>query len=391
MNFLTQSVDTCRSLLQSVPGPLVVVNADGGILFCNFKACSLFGYTQEQLRSLSIVKLLPDWFTLPPLGVVLESNVVDSEGLTFAVEVSLAPVETDDGPVIIALLRDLSRQKLELATYTVKNENLLDQIEELRHRQRDIGAEMNRAAAILESHLPSEQLSVPGLEVSWRFSPCHTLGGDMVKLFPVSVDLVGFCVLDVSGHGLPASLLAISLARSFSMERTRGGILVGPKGLLRPPKEILSKLNAQYQIFHEGDLFVTLLYGILNLSKRTVRYASAGHPHPWLLSSGGVRALEGPINPPVGVVHDLKFEEAEMKLAPGDKLFVFTDGVTETRSLDGEMYGEARLQQFLFENREANLSTIHQRLYEGLRAFRSDALQTDDITSLILRIPDDEH
>ena len=375
-----------EAILRHVPEALLVVNAEGRILFSNNRATHLFGYSSEAFCSSSIVSCLPDWFTLPDVGSVLETNAVYSDGRTLAVELSLAPLETSNGPLLIALIRDSHSRTAELAGFAVEQEHLREQIQELSLRERDLRSEMNQAARILEAHLPSKSFTMPGLQVSWKFSPCFTLGGDMVKLFPVSDNFLGFCILDVSGHGIPASLLAISLARSLSTDRTRGGILETSDGNLRNPTEILRRLNKQYQILHEGEQFVTLLYGILDMSLKKVHYVSAGHPHPMLISDGIIRTLEGPINPPIGVLQSLKYEETVVQLSAGDSLLLYTDGVTETRSPSGEMFGEDRLIESLRAEEGSEPNVMLKSLYGELERFRFGREQTDDITSLILKI-----
>lgn len=375
-----------EALLRHVPEALLVVNAEGRILFPSNKATHLFGYSPEAFRSSSIVSCLPDWFTLPAAGSVLETNAVDSDGHAFAVELSLAPLETSNGPLLIALIRDSHSRTAELAGFAVEQEHLREQIQELSLRERDLKSEMNQAARILEAHLPSKSFAMPGLQVSWRFSPCFTLGGDMVKLFPVSDNFLGFCILDVSGHGIPASLLAISLARSLSTDRARGGILETSDGSLRNPTEILTRLNRQYQILHEGEQFVTLIYGILDLTLMKVRYVSAGHPHPLLISDGKIRTLEGPINPPIGVLQSLRYEKSVVQLSTGDSLLLYTDGVTETRSPSGEMFGEERLIESLHADKDSEPDVMLKSLYGKLERFRFGREQTDDVTSLILKM-----
>ena len=298
-----------KRLMKRVPEPLLIVDGAGQTLLCSHKATVLFGVSEEQLKALSIVNWLPDWFTLPVTGSVLESTAVDANGREFAVEINLAATETSTGPVLISVLRDCSRRGATTADFSAERESLRERIQELSLRERELQSEMTEAAAILEAHLPPKDLNLPNLEVCWKFSPCYTLGGDMIKLFPVSEKILGFCILDVSGHGIPSSLLAISLARSLSTDTTRGGILETAQGKLRKPKTILASLNKQYQILHEGEQFVTMLYGILDLSNNTIRYVAAGHPHPWRLSQEGVTPLEGPVNPPVGVMRSLDFEE----------------------------------------------------------------------------------
>ena len=380
------TIQLYETLLRHVPEALLVVNADGRVLFSNHGAHRLLGYSDEQLRFSSVVNSLPDWFTLPLTGSVLETTAVNADGRSLSVELKLAPIETPSGPLLVCLIRDSSSRTAELAGFAAEQENLREQIQELSLRERDLKSEMDQAATILEAHLPPRDFSMPGVQVAWRFSPCFTLGGDMVKLFGVSDSLLAFCILDVSGHGIPASLLAISLARSLSTERARGGILERNDGKLRQPTAILTKLNEQYQILHEGEQFVTLLYGILDKSQNRVHYVSAGHPHPLRFATGGVSQIEGPINPPVGVLRSASFEETMVELSDGEALFFYTDGVTETRNPSGEMFDEFRLIECVEREKSRPPSEILASLYAELKHFRFGREQTDDVTALILKV-----
>lgn len=375
-----------ETLLRHLPEALLVVNAEGRVLFSNQAASRLLGYPRDRMGLSSVVNYLPDWFTLPATGSVLETSAVDSGGRLVAVELKLAPVETPHGPLLLSLIRDSSVRTAELAGFAAEQESLREQIQQLSLRERDLKSEMDQAASILESHLPPRDFIMPGIQISWRFSPCFTLGGDMVKLFGVSESLLAFCILDVSGHGIPASLLAISLARSLSTDRARGGILERGDGELQQPTDILAKLNEQYQVLHEGEQFVTLLYGILDRSQNRIRYVSAGHPHPLQISTRGVSQVEGPTSPPVGVLRSVDFEETEVQLSDGDALVFYTDGVTEARNLAGEMFDESRLIDCINREKNRRPSAILDALYSELDSFRFGKEQTDDVTALILKV-----
>lgn len=370
-----------EKILRNIPEAILVVNAEGGIIFSSHRVTALLGYSADELCASSIVNCLPDWFTLPATGSVLESRAVNTDGSSFPVEISLSPIEAPDGPLLIAVLKDSRNRRAELA----EAKSLREQVKALSVRERHLQTEMDQAAGILEAHLPPKTLDIPRLEISWEFSPCYTLGGDMLKLFPVSNDIVGFCILDVSGHGIPASLLAISLARTLSVDSSRGGILKTSEGRLRRPCDIVAMLNEQYQVLHDGEQFVTLCYGVLEISTRIVRYVSAGHPHPILVSGETVSILDGPINPPIGVIRSIRYDETEVILPKDSTFFLYTDGVTETMSPEGEIFGEERLLEFLSEFEGGKLSLLHKRLSDVLSRFRQGREQTDDVTSVALR------
>lgn len=374
-----------RDILRSLPQAVLVVNAGGLILFSNSRAEGLLGYSSERLRQLSIVSCFPDWFHLVAGGSVFGSTAVSSDGTNFPVEVGLSVMPTEHGPLLLASVRDARDQTARFQDLALEQENLRVQVHELGSRQHELQLEMNEAAQIIEAHLPARALSIPGCEFSWTFSPCHTLGGDMLKVVSFQEKSVALCILDVSGHGIPASLLAISLARVFSGDRSRGGLLKDRAGALRTPSDVVSRLNERSQVLHEGDQFVTLLYGILDLVRGGFRYVSAGHPHPILKSAGKSKSITGLTNPPLGVIPRVEFVETVVQVAAGDTLVLYTDGVTETRNVAGEMFGEDRILALLDENAWHSPQEFLTLLHSRLDSFRGGQKQKDDATSMILR------
>ena len=125
-------------LLSRVPEPLLIVDATGQTLFCSQKVLALFDVSEAQLKEVSIVNWLPDWFTLPVTTSVLESIAKDANGRVFAIEINITVVETPSGPVLISVLRDSSRWRAETDYLSAERENLREQVQELNLRERDL-------------------------------------------------------------------------------------------------------------------------------------------------------------------------------------------------------------------------------------------------------------
>ncbi|HEY9071144.1 MAG TPA: SpoIIE family protein phosphatase [Candidatus Ozemobacteraceae bacterium] len=237
-------------------------------------------------------------------------------------------------------------------------ERLLDLESELRQRMTRL-EEANRAIAranalmkqdlyavakIQTSLLPSSLPAVSEAEFAWTYRPRLELAGDGLNVFRLDEDHVGFYVLDVSGSGTAAALLSVSLSRTISPFPIQSTLLksltdAAPGYRLSPPAEVLGKLNDQFPF--EADLvqYFTIFYGVLNVKTSRLRYASAGHPLPVVFRPGeGSTSLEGG-GYPIGFVENAIFEEREVALRRGDRLFLFSDGLAEAHGEDGRQFG----------------------------------------------------
>lgn len=238
----------------------------------------------------------------------------------------------------------LARVQTQLALRRMNNE-----LESANRRMRD---DLQAAARIQEALLPAESTSLPGVRLAWSFRPCEDLAGDTLNVFALDADHVGLYLLDVAGHGVPAALLSVHLSLTLS-PRDPTSVLVQPgDGSPVPPAEAVGALNRRFA-WALTERYFTLFYGVLNRRTGELRYASAGHPGPALLTADGCRLLP-PSGPPVGVL-EVEYKEHVLRLLPGDRLYLYSDGVTEAESDGGGMYGKERLTELLLRERAAGL------------------------------------
>jgi len=257
-----------------------------------------------------------------------------------------------------------ANRRLELANLTMK---------------RDLEA----AARIQQALLPSSAPEIPGLSTAWILKPCDELAGDGLNVVRLDKDRVAVYVLDVSGHGVPAALLSVTLNRWLtptsgpSPLRTVDGDAVAPA-------RIAERLNRQFPLDPRTAQYFTILYGVLDVRARSFRYVAAGHPAPLLLRRGQApRALEAP-NFPVGVVPEPRFEEDRVDLEAGDRLYLYTDGLPETENSAEAPFGIARMLESLASCREQSLEASVERLVGAAEVWREGGRQDDDISLLAL-------
>jgi sigma-B regulation protein RsbU (phosphoserine phosphatase) len=235
--------------------------------------------------------------------------------------------------------------------------------------------EISDARAIQQGLLPKEIPQLPGYEIADAWQSALTVGGDYFDILPFGEEALGLCIADVAGKGISAALLMSNLQAAV-----RG--LASPS---LPPDGLCSRLNALLCRNMTSDRFITFFYAQLDGPTRLFRYTSAGHNPPFLLHSDGThqRLREG--GGVLGVFPNQKFDLGSAQLAPGDRVILFTDGVTEATNPEGEEFGEARLLGLLEQNRASSAEELQKRILNAAAAF-SGGHWYDDITILVLAV-----
>lgn len=206
-------------------------------------------------------------------------------------------------------------------------------------------------------------------------SPAKDVGGDFYDFFMVDDDHLGMVIADVSGKGIPAALFMMAL--KILVKNT---VMSG-----KSPGETLTAVNNQTCANNREEMFVTVWLGILNLNDGTLITANAGHEYPIIKNPDGDfelhKAKHGFV---IGGMSGLKYKETTMKLEPGTKLFVYTDGVPEAENEDEEQYGLDRFLSVLNNNKESEPQKLLEAVTEDVELFTQDQPQFDDLTMLCI-------
>jgi serine phosphatase RsbU (regulator of sigma subunit)/pSer/pThr/pTyr-binding forkhead associated (FHA) protein len=237
--------------------------------------------------------------------------------------------------------------------------------------------EMRIAAEIQQALLPKAARAGSYFRAAAASLPCRSIGGDFYDYVDLSDGSLGFALGDVAGKGPPAALLSAMMQ----------GIFAAQAATSDAPSKTITRVNLA--LYRRGieSRFVTLMYGVLDPDGRMV-YCNAGHNPPLVISpsrgAAGVRRLEcgGPI---VGLFEAASYEEETVRLAPGDWLVVFSDGISEAMSAEGDEYGEARIIDCVQRNATLDPSKLLEALFSDVREFARGAAQSDDITAMVLR------
>jgi sigma-B regulation protein RsbU (phosphoserine phosphatase) len=233
----------------------------------------------------------------------------------------------------------------------------------------------HEALLIQRALLPSSLPSTEHVDIVGEWQPAQGFGGDCYDAFVFTPDRVGLSIADVAGKGLPAALIMSSLqaaVRAFALEATS-------------PATVCASVNRLLCAQMIAGRFATFCYLRLDVSRGTLSYANAGHNPPLLVRADGeiVRLLAGGMV--MGVFPDAAFVEGMASIARGDRLVLYTDGITEARGASGEEYGEERLGDAVRRQRHLDAAEIHAAVMNDVKTFASAGFE-DDATLLVVAV-----
>jgi len=233
--------------------------------------------------------------------------------------------------------------------------------------------EVAEAKAIQEKLLPREIPQMAGYEIASAWQSAGVVGGDYFDILPLSEETLVLCIADVSGKGMPAALLMSNLQAAVR----------GLSSLSLAPNLLCSRLNSIVYRNTDSDRFITFLYAQLDGATRRLTYVNAGHNAPFVVRSDGSheRLREG--GAVLGVFATRNYEMGSAQLSPGDRVILFTDGVTEACNPAGEEFGEARLLRLLQEQRSLSADGLQAKILAAVAEFSGGRWQ-DDATLVVL-------
>ncbi len=201
------------------------------------------------------------------------------------------------------------------------------------------------------------------------------VGGDFFDFFMIDNDRIGFVIGDVSGKGVPA---AIFMAVSRTIIRA-----TGLKGM--PTEECMNYVNNLLCSESVSSMFVTVFYGILNTATGELDYVNAGHNPPYVLNASGFKIVELTRGTVLGGIEHFNYKSLKLQLAPGDILYLYTDGVTEAFNRLGELFGDDRLEAIFSANLEADHKQLIKTILSSVAEHASGIPPSDDITMMAIR------
>ncbi|MDP2849417.1 MAG: PAS domain S-box protein [Humidesulfovibrio sp.] len=388
---LRESKARLSAVLETAVDPILTINHFGHIRTANSAARSTFGYTQGELEGKNVKILMPEPYHSQHDGFLARYRETNDphilgkggrevigkrkDGTIIPLELSVSEFFSGEERIFTGILRDISDRVR--AREALENANTL-----LIERQARLDSDMEAAGEIQRSLLPKEGTCSLGMEMDFRFMPSATIGGDIFNVVCLGSEHSGLYMMDVSGHGVPAALVSVSVAQEFSPGR---GLLMDEASQQpRAPEEVLRRIDMSFPL-ERFDKFFSMFYMLYEMQSGTLSYCNAGHPAPMLLrAAGGMQLLEdgGTL---VGLGLGDSYERGQVQIQEGDLLLIYTDGVSELESPMGEQFGTERLESLLQELHDQSPEAVLQTLTGKLQAHADGRPPDDDISLVCVR------
>ena len=335
------------------------------------------GFKRSSLMLLIVVILL--------IASASAAAVSLSGRITNPIQVMTKRIEEVTGDRFVFKMDDVYRTGDEIEILANTFGKLSDQMEEyLRNilamtaEKEHAGTELALAARIQADMLPNKFPAFPDrkdFHIYASMTPAREVGGDFYDFFFVDEDRLALVIADVSGKGIPAAMFMM-MAKNMIQNQAMAG---------HSPQEVLGTVNQMICENNKEEMFVTVWFGILDLVSGILTAANAGHEYPVVKTPDGpfevVKDRHGFV---LGAMDGMKYREYELRLEPGARLFVYTDGASEAQNTDGELFGRDRIVQALNTAMDEPPEGILRAVDEAVADFVGEAEQFDDITMLCI-------
>jgi len=353
----------------------------------------------QTLQSTDVQFVLSDW-TMPHLdGVELCRRVRAQKRQKYTYIILLTGRDTKD-ELIIGMEAGADDfmvkpfDKNELKVRIRAGERILKLEKDLADRNRKLNRAYNRMRKDLEAAarmqielLPKAGECYCGFVFDWVFLPCSVVAGDTFNYFSLDDRHLAFHIIDVAGHGIPAAMLSFTLSKTLAAAVTpgnplRSASLDGSGYRIARPAEVAAELNQRFMSGQETMQYFTMVYGIIDHERSELSFVQAGHPPLVYLPHGQPARIIGQGGFPIGMVPVADYEENRLGLFRGDRIVLYSDGITECRNRAGEQFSEPRLIEYLQSYSHHSLRETMLAVEDALRTWRGDAELEDDMTLL---------
>ena len=251
-------------------------------------------------------------------------------------------------------------------------------------------SDLEAAARVQQSLLPDEHVDVEGAEFMWHYRPCDELAGDGLNVFKCDDENVAMYVMDVSGHGVAAALLSVSVTHHLSQligssDESAQCDMTGDNVV--SPAWLASNLNTLFPMQSVGRHYFTFVYGVLNIRTRQFCFVSAGSPGPLVVHADGTSEVHDVPAVPIGMFPDSEYVDSIIQLQQGDRLYLHSDGLYEERHPETrEEFGRDRMQQALCAAAGAPFIVSLDQLLQSVIDWHGSEALSDDVAVMAVSV-----
>ena len=352
--------------------PYVKQLKNGLFLIVNVPLFELFRDAVFHMRILLSVLLISTLLIVSILYFSLKRNINEPilKLTNIAKRISQGDLEENiqvDKPSELAQLADaFNKMKTDIKTHVMELAKVAREKEKM---ESELAIAKTIQAAALPTNFPKDE----NFELVATMTPARVVGGDFYDFFAVDEGHYAFVIADVSGKGITAALYMMS-AKTAIKNMLQAGY---------PLEEAMNKANQSLYDNHANGMFVTVFVGVLDLQTGEVQYVNAGHCPPLLKNDDGYAYVEVIRNVVLGVKDGYQYKSGTFTLKHGNRLFLYTDGVTEAQAQGSKMFGEERLLKVL-NKKDVALDSIMPYIHKEIKNFVKDVPQSDDITIMVL-------
>ncbi len=340
---------------------------------------SVIHFSLRVAAGLAIMFVLLGLLIMKRVKKVAVDPIKEEQGIIRSYEQNKDIQDTVDKLSMIASRNEIQSLAEEFSNMLLKLEKYNEDIRNATAEKERISAELDLARIIQENQLPSKFPAFPGrmdFDIYASMTPAKEVGGDFYDFYLLDDDHIALVIADVSGKGIPASLFMM-MSKILINNYSAMGL---------SPKEVLEKANDTIFKYNKQRMFVTVWFGVLEISTGKVCASNAGHEYPIIKRSGDKFELYKDKHGFVaGAVNKMKYTEYEFELEKGGILFLYTDGVPEATNAQEEMYGTQRLVDQLNKMKGASPKELLEGVHKSVDEFVGDAPQFDDLTMLCIR------
>jgi serine phosphatase RsbU (regulator of sigma subunit) len=271
------------------------------------------------------------------------------------------------------------------ASFNSMSASIEDLLEQKAEKER-LEEELRIARSIQMSLLPSGSHSMRGVSLTGHCEPAREVGGDYYDFLPLDESRIGILIADVAGKGTSAALYMAELK----------GLMLSLSQLHASPRQLLIDANRIISKHLDARSFITMIYAVVDVERRTLTVARAGHCPMVFVPGPHVSCRDPQSVQPDGMVLGLALdscdifnrllEEVTLPLGPGDLFLLYTDGISEAMNVEGECFGDARLADLAREHTDLGSSEMRERILDEVRRFAGDAPQHDDMTMVLVKV-----